>query len=361
MKNCIKAIKEYKTKWARREKVDTRVLNEWEGTVTSIVKTRIERIRHKHKQSYRQYRKQVLRDKAHLKYLSELHEEYVLVPADKAGNNVLVVCKKYYLDVVIRELINKNKTGPNTYIECNDSIDQLLKEHVQYMNTNNIKIPEVMMQLPTFYWLPKMHKTPVGSRFIAASSSCTTKPLSKLLTSCLNLIIQHFKEYNEGIIRNSGANCFWIINNSTQVLNKLNKLNNTTIATHFDSFDFSTLYTNIPHDLLLDCLDNLVKEAYRVRGATYISAGHNVFWSDKAYRGHTNITVDKLIEYIQFLINNIYVKVGNRVFKQTIGIPMGTDCAPLLANLFLFFYEYKYVKDKLKDNHKQARLVKHTH
>ena len=97
---------EYKIKWARREKVDTRVLNEWEGTVTSIVKTRIERIRHK--QSYRQYRKQVLRDKAHLKYLSELHEEYILVPADKAGNNVLVVCKKYYLDVVIRELINKN-------------------------------------------------------------------------------------------------------------------------------------------------------------------------------------------------------------------------------------------------------------
>ena len=38
LKNCIKAIKEYKTKWARREKVDTRVLNEWEGTVTSIVK-----------------------------------------------------------------------------------------------------------------------------------------------------------------------------------------------------------------------------------------------------------------------------------------------------------------------------------
>ena len=70
--------------------------------------------------------------------------------------------------------------------------------------------------------------------------------------------------------------------------------------------------------------------------------------------------MDKLIEYIQFLINNIYVKVGNRVFKQTIGIPMGTDCAPLLANLFLFCYEYKYVKDKLKVNHKQARLVKHT-
>ena len=50
------------------------------------------------------------------------------------------------------------------------------------------------------------------------------------------------------------------------MINKLSKLNNTTIATHFDSFDFSTLYTNIPHDLLLDCLNNLVKEAYWVRG-----------------------------------------------------------------------------------------------
>ena len=100
-----------------------------EGTVASKVRTRIERIRYKHKQSHRQYRKQVLRDKAHLKYLSELHEEYILVPADKAGNNVLVVCKKYYLDVVIKELINRNKIGPSTYIQCNDSIDQLHAIH----------------------------------------------------------------------------------------------------------------------------------------------------------------------------------------------------------------------------------------
>ena len=49
---------------------------------------------------------------------------------------------------------------------------------------------------------------------------------------------------HEGILKNSGANYFWIINNSTQALNKLAKLNNTTTAKHFDSFDFSTLYTN---------------------------------------------------------------------------------------------------------------------
>ena len=76
--------------------------------------------------------------------------------------------------MVIKELVNNNKSGPSTHVECQESIDKIVKERLQYMNCHNIKIPEEMIQLPTFYWLPKMHKTPVGSRFIAASSSCTT-------------------------------------------------------------------------------------------------------------------------------------------------------------------------------------------
>ena len=144
-----------------------------------------------------------------------------------------------------------------------------------------------------------MHKQPIGSRFIAASNSCTTKPLSKLLTTCLQLILQHYKEYNKGIVRNTGANSFWIIDNSTQVLYMLNKLNNTTFATHFDSFDFSTLYTNIPHDLLLECLKSLVEEAYRVRGANYISIGYNkTYWTDKTELGRTCISEHKFLDHI---------------------------------------------------------------
>ena len=117
--------------------------------------------------------------------MQDLHEEFVLVPADKASNNVLVVCKKYYLDVVIKELSSKDTNGPKTYEECSDNVDVIVKQHLLYMSSNNIKIPEVMTQLPAFHWLPKMHKTLTGSRFIAATSSCTTKPLSQLLTNLL--------------------------------------------------------------------------------------------------------------------------------------------------------------------------------
>ena len=53
-------------------------------------------------------KKQVLKSKVHLDYLNKLHDNFVLVPADKANNNVIVVCKKYYLDVVIMELASTN-------------------------------------------------------------------------------------------------------------------------------------------------------------------------------------------------------------------------------------------------------------
>ena len=46
-------------------------------------------------------------------------------------------------------------------------------------------------------------------------------------------------------------------------------------------------------------------------------------------------------------MDNIYIKVGNKIFRQMIGIPIGADCAPLLANLFLFYYEYKFMQENV--------------
>ena len=49
-------------------------------------------------------------------------------------------------------------------------------------------------------------------------------------------------------------------------------------------------------------------------------------------------------------MDNIFIQVGNKTFRQCIGIPMGTDCAPLLANLFLFHYEYNFMRGLIKTN-----------
>jgi len=48
--------------------------------------------------------------------------------------------------------------------------------------------------------------------------------------------------------------------------------------------------------------------------------------------------------WLDFLVDNFFIIAGDSLFKQTIGIPMGTNCAVFLANLYLFTYEYDFMK-----------------
>ena len=133
----------------------------------------------------------------------------------QAANNVIVVCK-YYLEVVTKEI-----TATTTYDPVARDKADIISDHLRYMSNNHITVKPELQYLPSFYWLPKLHKRPYGNRFIAASYRCTTKPLSKLLTSCLHTIITHFKQYCNGIYCKTGVNCFLVIDNSQQVLNTL--------------------------------------------------------------------------------------------------------------------------------------------
>ena len=44
---------------------------------------------------------------------------------------------------------------------------------------------------------------------------------------------------------------------------------------------------------------------------------------------------------------------GGRVFQQTVGIPMGTNCAPLFPDLFFYSYEADFIHGLLKKNEKK--------
>ena len=55
-------------------------------------------------------------------------------------------------------------------------------------------------------------------------------------------------------------------------------------------------------------------------------------------------------------MDNIYIRFGTKLYRQIVGIPMGTNCAPLVADLFLFCYERDFMKDLSSDN--QADVIK---
>ena len=69
------------------------------------------------------------------------------------------------------------------------------------------------------------------------------------------------------------------------------------------------------------------------------------YWSGEK-RGEVNISESMLVEMIHYLVDNIYILVSDKIFRQCIGIPMGMDCAPLLANLYLFKFEYTFTYEE---------------
>jgi hypothetical protein len=57
---------------------------------------------------------------------------------------------------------------------------------------------------------------------------------------------------------------------------------------------------------------------------------------------------------LEFLIDNIFNFFGGRVFQQTVGIPMGTNCASLVADLILYSYEAVFIQEVSQEKRKET-------
>ena len=65
-------------------------------------------------------------------------------------------------------------------------------------------------------------------------------------------------------------------------------------------------------------------------------------------------TADQMCNMVDFLADNIFVKFeGGCIFHQVIGIPVGTNCAPFLADLFLYSYESEFLDSLVRSGHRK--------
>ena len=72
--------------------------------------------------------------------------------------------------------------------------------------------------------------------------------------------------------------------------------------------------------------------------------------SSHAVRNYSFWSRQKVCEALTFLLDNIYIRFGSKIYRQIVGIPMGTKCAPLVADLFLFCYERDFMLPLSEDN-----------
>ena len=115
-------------------------------------------------------------------------------------------------------------------------------------------------------------------------------------------------------------------------------------------YDFSTLYTTLPHNLIKEILTRLIEQTFNRDGSLYFACNDKIalFTSEQPKR-YQSWSCQKLCDALHYLLGNIFIRFGLKLYRQIVGIPMGTNCAPLVADLFLLCYERDFMLS-LSDN-----------
>ena len=174
--------------------------------------------------------------------------------------------------------------------------------------------------------------------------------LSKLLTSCLTAIKIHVIRYCEKVYERSGKKLFWSIKNSTEVLDKLKSRG--FCASSVSTYDFSTLYTTLPHNLIKRKLINLIETTFQREGTLYLACNDKIaFFTSDNQKRFKLWCCHNVCDALIYLSDNIFIRFGTKLHR----IPMGTNCAPLVADLFLFCYERDFMMSLSDDT--QADVI----
>ena len=121
---------------------------------------------------------------------------------------------------------------------------------------------------------------------------------------------------------------FWSIKNSGLVLCKLKSRGFR--ATSLSTYDFSTLYTTLSHNLikekLIDLIERAFKQFYKNEGKLYLACNDKkAFFISSDHKGYKLWSCHYVCDALSYILDNIYIRFGKKLYRQIVGIPMGTN------------------------------------
>ena len=116
-------------------------------------------------------------------------------------------------------------------------------------------------------------------------------------------------KYYEKVYERSGKNLFWSIKNSRETLDKLKARDFD--ATSLSTYDFSTLYTTLSHNLIKDKLIDLIERTFQKEGSPYLSCNdkkmHFYFGNPTKYHAWS---CQNVCDALTFLLDNIFIDLA---------------------------------------------------
>ena len=167
--------------------------------------------------------------------------------------------------------------------------------------------------------------------------------------------MKQIESFGNMLFKCTGVRHYWIVNNSLPIVDYINSVNQRKAGRNIVTYDFTTLYTMLEHSDILDCMNFVIDLAFKKSKFDYIAVyNKSASWSSNPRSTTFRYDSGTLKSSIKFILENSYFSIGNINFRQTIGIPIGVDCAPALANGSLFKYEYEYISKLVKSNYRRA-------
>ena len=110
------------------------------------------------------------------------------------------------------------------------------------------------------------------------------------------------------------------------------------------TYDFSTFYTTLPHNLIKGKLTELIEQTFNRKGSLYLACNEKrTFLTSETPKRFKLWSCKKVCDTLHYLLDNVFIRFGSKLFRQIVGIPMGTNCAPLIADLLLFCNERDFM------------------
>ena len=326
------------------ENIPIKMFSPWKAMVLRKVKSLLNN-------AYKYPVTTVLDKKVNKDYLEALHAQFVVVPVDKASNNIGIICKRFYLDVLFKEITESGNFVPSNVnrVDINREYSTILKQlGDQQVYKDN---------LPFVYWIPKFHKAPIGFRYITSGKNTCVNGLSKILSICLKSLLEVTKKHSYNMHKFDHIRDYIITDSNKDIINYMMASNLTASFKDVKTYDFQTLYTNIPQDKLKDNLGQFIKDAFQIKNRTYICNRYkDAVFSDTRAKKYS-FTADELINYLNYSIDHAFISFMDQVRRQGIGIPMGRNDGSHLANIFLHMYEKSFYHN-LIENHQNDTISK---
>ena len=112
----------------------------------------------------------------------------------------------------------------------------------------------------------------------------------------------------------------------------------------------STLYTTLPNNETktsgFDRVD--LQKGIKNYGSLYLACNDRKAFSLPLTNVDIHVDLVKVCDALSYLLDNIYIRFGTKLDRQI--VPMGTNCAPLVADLFLYCYERDFMDSLNHDN-----------